>query len=191
MQRRGSDVADPGLGWNTVVGVEAIMNPSGACTYKRDVAHPCKRQHGPHQGYLENYLRYLTRPPKGPDGGPSHYLVAPDVILDLERFLAALWQDHWCFLIFANPDPIHSASLDLDAVGQLFMRQVETDVKGRIDWIGAPHFDTSPKLHLHFAWRGRLLDGSPLWLKRSYISHGLRYRLQQLEEWEERRRWCS
>lgn len=59
------------------------------------------------------------------------------------------------------------------------MQRVEEDLGRRLEWAAVNHYDTDNP-HAHVVIRGVDLDGNELRLGRSYISHGLRWRAQEL-----------
>lgn len=67
----------------------------------------------------------------------------------------------------------------LESIVRETMHQAERDTQRALDWVGAVHQDT-PTLHAHVLLRGRDRDGKDLYLTRSYLTQGLRYRLQEL-----------
>jgi hypothetical protein len=59
------------------------------------------------------------------------------------------------------------------------MGQMTRDTDYRLDWVGVNHYDTAHP-HSHVVVRGLDEDGQVVGLKRDYLTHGLRYRLQDV-----------
>lgn len=76
--------------------------------------------------------------------------------------------------------PEDSAELsDLKPFIRDLMRQMESDLGTRLDWVAADHFNTGHP-HSHIVLRGRDDEGQDLVIARDYISHGLRARAADL-----------
>ena len=59
------------------------------------------------------------------------------------------------------------------------MRQMETDLGTRLDWVAADHFNTGHP-HSHIVVRGKDDGGKDLVIARDYIAHGMRTRASEL-----------
>jgi len=68
---------------------------------------------------------------------------------------------------------------DLKPFVRDLVSQMETDLGTRLEWVGAVHHDTG-RPHAHLVIRGRREDGSDLVMPRTYISHGIRERAEDL-----------
>jgi type IV secretory pathway VirD2 relaxase len=69
--------------------------------------------------------------------------------------------------------PEQGARLELDDYVRTVMRQVEEDLKTKLEWYGVSHHNTD-NAHAHVVLRGMDDSGKPLLISREYLSHGLR-----------------
>ncbi len=81
------------------------------------------------------------------------------------------------FRIIVSPED--AGELDLTAYVRTLMARVERDLGRRLEWAAVNHFDTDHP-HAHLVVRGVDREGRELRFDRSYISHGLRFRAQEL-----------
>jgi hypothetical protein len=122
------------------------------------------------------HLRYLQHG-KGLDGQEAELFTREGVSVDRRTFARDAADDpHQYRLIVSLVD---GDRMDLRAYTQRLMRQVERDLLGPIDWIGATHRDTT-HVHTHLIIRGRDPAGKPLYIHPQYLCHGLRARAQML-----------
>ena len=84
---------------------------------------------------------------------------------------------HHFRFIFSPEDGTEMA--DLKPFVRDLVSQMETDLRTRLEWVGAVHHDTG-RPHAHLVIRGRREDGSDLVMPRAYISHGIRERAEDL-----------
>src|SRR5882757_1736431 len=76
--------------------------------------------------------------------------------------------------------PEDSAEIaDLKPFVRDLMRQVESDLGTRLDWVAADHFNTGHP-HSHIVVRGKDDRGTDLVIARDYIAHGMRARASEL-----------
>jgi type IV secretory pathway VirD2 relaxase len=76
--------------------------------------------------------------------------------------------------------PEDSAEIvDLKPFVRDLMRQMESDLGTRLDWVAADHFNTGHP-HSHIVVRGKDDRGSDLVIARDYIAHGMRARASEL-----------
>jgi type IV secretory pathway VirD2 relaxase len=68
---------------------------------------------------------------------------------------------------------------DLRTFTRDLMRQMETDLETRLDWIAIDHYNTGHP-HTHIVVRGVLDGGGILNIAGDYIAHGIRYRASEL-----------
>ncbi len=59
------------------------------------------------------------------------------------------------------------------------MRQMESDLGTKLDWVAADHFNTGHP-HSHIVVRGKDDQGKDLVIARDYIAHGIRARASEL-----------
>jgi type IV secretory pathway VirD2 relaxase len=97
--------------------------------------------------------------------------------LDREAFVSRSRGDPraWSFVL----SPLDGYRLDMPRYARAFMRQVETDMNVKLDWLGACHYDTAHP-HVHFLVRGNDLNGREFRIARYYIRHGMRLRASQI-----------
>jgi len=153
-QARGGSVAQPSPGSRGAVVKCWISKPSTTG------AHP----------------RYL-RQEKGLDGQDADLFSREGMTVDPRTFAREAAADpHQYRLIVSLPD---GDRLDRTAYTQRLMRQVERDLLGPVDWIGATHRDT-PHVHTHLIIRGRDPAGQDLYIHPRCVREGLRARARAL-----------
>ena len=69
--------------------------------------------------------------------------------------------------------------LDLKAFTRDLVADMERDLKTKLDWVAAVHWNTDNP-HVHLLVRGKVDDGTNLIISRDYISHGMRARAEEL-----------
>jgi len=122
------------------------------------------------------HLRYLQHG-KGLDGQEAELFTREGVSVDRRTFARDAADDpHQYRLIVSLVD---GDRMDLTAYTQRLMRQVERDLLGPVDWIGATHRDTA-HVHTHLIIRGRDPSGQDLYIHPRYLRHGMRARAQML-----------
>jgi len=123
------------------------------------------------------HIRYILRDGTTRQGLPGElYGAAGPAVAD--AFLARSETDPHQFRFIVAPED--SARLaDLQPVICDLMRQMETDLGTKLDWVAVDHFNTG-HLHTHIVVRGRDERGQELIMARDYISHGIRGRMQDL-----------
>lgn len=77
---------------------------------------------------------------------------------------------HFRFII----SPEQGARLELEDYVRSVMRQVEEDLKTKLEWYGVCHHNTD-NAHAHVVVRGVDEAGAPLIISREYLSHGMRH----------------
>jgi type IV secretory pathway VirD2 relaxase len=132
-------------------------------------------------GATEDHLRYLQRG-KGVDGRDAPLFTSQGRVVDDRRFAQLASQDpHQFRFAISIPDVGHPFLSPAPYV-KTVMQQVERDVGRPLDWVGAIHHDTT-HLHAHVVLRGKDRDGNALYIQNDYLSHGLRYRAQEIATW--------
>ncbi len=122
------------------------------------------------------HLRYLQHG-KGLDGQEADLFTREGVSVDRRTFARDAADDpHQYRLIISLVD---GDRMDLTAYTQRLMRQVERDLLGPVDWIGATHRDTS-HVHTHLIIRGRDPAGNDLYIHPRYLRQGMRARARTL-----------
>jgi type IV secretory pathway VirD2 relaxase len=122
------------------------------------------------------HLRYIEREGVEKDG-------AKGVLYDAggpatrEAFEQPRVGERHQFRIIVSPED--AGELDLTEYVRTLMARVERDLGRKLEWAAVNHFDTDHP-HAHLVIRGVDRDGQELRFDRSYISHGLRFRAQEL-----------
>lgn len=129
---------------------------------------------------LRNLLTYMVRPPKGQDGGPSHYVTRDGQPFDRQAFEAAMWDDPLVFLIIVSPEV--GEGIPMDDFCRSFWLQVERRLGKPLRWVSASHYDTDHP-HFHTILGGRTRTGAPLRLPKGFMRHGLRELSQEVLSW--------
>ncbi len=129
-------------------------------------------------GPARAHLRYILRDGTTREGEPGRLYDAHGEHADADAFLERSDGDpHQFRFIVSIEDGAQIA--DLKPVIRDLMRQMEQDLRTRLDWVAVDHFNTGHP-HTHVAVRGRDERGQDLIIARDYISHGLRARAQEL-----------
>ncbi|WP_141340111.1 DUF3363 domain-containing protein [Bradyrhizobium sp. USDA 3458] len=124
------------------------------------------------------HLRYLERDGVTRDGEKGRAYSAIENDADSKAFIERGRTDRHQFrFIVAPEDSIEMA--DLRGFTRDLMRQMETDLGTRLDWIAVDHHNTGHP-HTHVVVRGVLDDGRVLNIAGDYIAHGVRHRASEL-----------
>ena len=92
--------------------------------------------------------------------------------LDDKDFLARSEEDRHQFRIILSPeDADQLASLKENT--RTFMRQMETDLNTKLDWVAVDHYNTGHP-HTHIVIRGKDERGKDLVIAREYLTKGMR-----------------
>jgi hypothetical protein len=122
------------------------------------------------------HLAYLERDGVERDGSPGR-LYGPDEAFSTDEFRERLAQEKRQFRFIVSPeDGMHLALTEL---ARQLMRQMEKDTGRRLIWSAVNHYDTDNP-HVHIVVRGVDRDGDDLRLDRGYLSHGMRWRAQEI-----------
>jgi hypothetical protein len=122
------------------------------------------------------HLRYLEQG-KGEYGQDATLFTDSTRTLDRTTLIANARDDaHQHRLMFSVVD---GERLNLPRFTEDLMRQVQDDTHARLDWVAAVHDDTAHR-HVHVLIRGRDGQGEPVYFKKDYWTHGIRYRAMQL-----------
>ncbi|MGY2849144.1 type IV secretory pathway VirD2 relaxase [Bradyrhizobium sp. USDA 4509] len=124
------------------------------------------------------HLRYLERDGVTRDGEQGRAYSASENEADGKAFIERGREDQHQFrFIVAPEDSLEMA--DLRGFTRDLMRQMETDLGTRLDWIAVDHHNTGHP-HTHVIVRGVLDDGRILNIAGDYIAHGVRHRASEL-----------
>ncbi|WP_028349836.1 relaxase/mobilization nuclease RlxS [Bradyrhizobium murdochi] len=129
-------------------------------------------------GAIRAHLRYVQRDGVTRDGDPGELYDATNDRADGKAFTERSAGDRHQFRFIVAPED--SAELpDLEPFIRDLMRQMESDLGTRLDWVAADHFNTGHP-HSHIVLRGKDDEGQDLVIARDYIAHGLRARAADL-----------
>ncbi|WFU14366.1 relaxase/mobilization nuclease RlxS [Bradyrhizobium sp. CB3481] len=129
-------------------------------------------------GAIRAHLRYVQRDGVTRDGEPGELYNASNDRADGKPFIERSADDRHQFRFIVAPED--SAELfDLKPFIRDLMRQMETDLGTRLDWVAADHFNTGHP-HSHIILRGKDDKGQDLVIARDYIAHGFRARATDL-----------
>jgi type IV secretory pathway VirD2 relaxase len=129
-------------------------------------------------GSLMRHALYVGRDGAGREGDPVQVFDSELDRADGAAFVERCEGDRHHFRVIISPE--YGGEIDdLKAYTRDLVRQVELDLRTRIDWIAAEHHDTG-RPHVHLLMRGRHEDGRNLVIPRPYVSHGFRERAEQL-----------
>jgi hypothetical protein len=123
-------------------------------------------------GILGAELAYIERDAAGMDP-----LYGAEGVRSREDFFAASRGDTRAFELIVSPE--YGSDLDLTTYTQDFMNRVSRDLGIEGDWIAANHYDTRHP-HTHIIIRGMEPDGREMYISSDYLTHGLRYRAQEI-----------
>lgn len=129
-------------------------------------------------GAVRAHLRYVLRDGVTRDGEPGELYDAATDRADGKAFTERSEGDRHQFRFIVAPEDSAELS-DLKPFVRDLMRQMESDLGTRLDWVAADHFNTGHP-HSHIVLRGRDDEGQDLVIARDYISHGLRARAADL-----------
>lgn len=130
------------------------------------------------KGRLGLHLDYLQRDGVTQEGERGLLFDAEGEAADGKAFAERCAEDRHHFRFIVSPDDAEQLA-DLKAYTRDLMRQAETDLGTRLDWVAVDHWNTGHP-HIHVLVRGRSDDGADLVISRDYIREGLRARAGQL-----------
>jgi type IV secretory pathway VirD2 relaxase len=127
---------------------------------------------------LSAHIAYLKREGVTRDGSPTQMFDAESDRADTSAFAERCKDDRHHFRIIVSPEDAAEMS-DLRDYTRDLVRQMETDLGTRLDWVAVDHWNTDNP-HVHLLVRGRTDQGADLVIARDYIGHGLRSRAEEL-----------
>jgi type IV secretory pathway VirD2 relaxase len=95
----------------------------------------------------------------------------------LDEWMRNAAEDRHHFRFIVSPE--NSRNLDLTAFTRELVRQMESDLGTRLDYIAVNHFNTDTP-HSHIIMRGVTDQGNDLVISRDYISNGVRNRAREI-----------
>lgn len=129
-------------------------------------------------GAIRAHLRYVQRDGVTRDGEPGQLYDAASERADGKAFTERSDGDRHQFRFIVAPEDSAELS-DLKPFIRDLMRQMESDLGTKLDWVAADHFNTGHP-HSHVILRGKDDKGQDLVIARDYIAHGLRARATDL-----------
>ncbi len=129
------------------------------------------------QAALIKAANYLEREGAGQNGVPGKAYSQDRNEVSLKQELRSWSKDSYRFHLTISPE--NSADLpDLTLYVRDLMRQVQRDLKTKIEWYASNHYNTRTP-HAHIMMRGRS-GHRPLVIRKDYLNHGIRHRASEL-----------
>lgn len=128
---------------------------------------------------LAAHLKYLVRDGVGVDGTEAKVFTQDKVLDEREagEWVNQCTDDRHQFRFILSPE--QGSQLELEQYAKDLVRQMESDLKTRLDWIAVTHHDTDNP-HVHLVVRGVDESGGDLIISRDYMSRGVRGAAQDL-----------
>ncbi len=127
---------------------------------------------------LSAHLSYLKRDGVSRDGERGVMFDAASDRADDRAFAERCEDDRHHFRFIVSPEDAGEMT-DLKAFTRDLVRQMESDLGARLEWVAVDHWNTDNP-HVHLLVRGVDDAGADLVISRDYISHGLRSRAEEL-----------
>ncbi|MDX2258925.1 MAG: DUF3363 domain-containing protein [Hyphomicrobiaceae bacterium] len=131
---------------------------------------------------LSAHVAYLKREGVTRDGSPTRVFDAAGDNADDRGFTERCKDDRHHFRIIVSPEDAAELT-DLREYTRDLVRQMETDLGTRLDWVAVDHWNTDNP-HVHMLVRGVTDTGTDLVMARDYISHNLRSHAEELAQAE-------
>jgi type IV secretory pathway VirD2 relaxase len=127
---------------------------------------------------VDAHLRYLERDGVTKDGEKGRVYSAFEDEADGKAFIERGRDDRHQFRFIVAPEDAADME-DLRSFTRDLMKQMESDLDTRLDWVAVDHHNTGHP-HTHVIVRGVLEDGRILNIAGDYIAHGVRHRAEAL-----------
>jgi len=126
------------------------------------------------QGYATQKLHvdYIKRDGAALEGEKGHVYSKDQFFADSDEFVENGKNDRHQFRVILSPEDGKDIG-DLTTFTKNFMAQMERDLKTKLDWVAANHYDTANP-HTHIVIRGKRDNGKDLVITKKYISYGMR-----------------
>lgn len=124
------------------------------------------------------HLRYIQRDGVTREGEPGELYGPETDCADGKTFLSEAEGDRHQFRFIVAPEDSTQME-DLKPFIRDLMKQAESDLGTKLDWVAVDHFNTGHP-HSHIIVRGKDDLGKDLVIARDYLSHGLRERARDL-----------
>jgi len=135
-------------------------------------------RHSARSAPLGTHLDYLRREGVTRDGEKARLFGPGTEDADGRAFAERCGDDRHHFRFIVSPDDAPEMS-DLRSFTRDLVRQMETDLGTRLDWVAVDHWNTAHP-HVHLIVRGMRDDGQDLVISRDYIKEGMRDRARDL-----------
>ena len=112
------------------------------------------------------------------EGGPGQLYDREHDVAEGGDFLERQKGDTYQFRLIVAPED-GGRMADLKPFVRDLMRDMEEDLRTKLDWVAVDHFNTGHP-HTHIIIAGHDDRGQDLVMARHYISHGIRHRAQDL-----------
>ncbi|CAN7221334.1 relaxase/mobilization nuclease RlxS [Bradyrhizobium sp. LjRoot220] len=129
-------------------------------------------------GAARAHLRYIQRDGVTREGDPGKLYDASSNRADGKMFVERGAEDRHQFRFIVAPEDSNELA-ELKPFVRDLMRQMESDLGTRLDWVAVDHFNTGHP-HSHIVVRGKDDQGRDLVIARDYIAHGIRARASEL-----------
>ncbi|WP_108519149.1 relaxase/mobilization nuclease RlxS [Bradyrhizobium algeriense] len=129
-------------------------------------------------GAARAHLRYIQRDGVTREGDPGELYDVGSNRADGKTFAERGAEDRHQFRFIVAPEDSNELA-DLKPFVRDLMRQMESDLGTRLDWVAVDHFNTGHP-HSHIVVRGKDDRGKDLVIARDYIAHGIRARASEL-----------
>ena len=127
---------------------------------------------------IDAHLRYLQRDGVTKDGEKGQVYSASQDVEDGRAFVERGREDRHQFRFIVSAEEGVDLS-DHRATTRDLMKQMETDLGTRLDWIAVDHHNTGHP-HTHIIFRGVTDDGKTLNIAGDYIAYGIRERASEV-----------
>src|SRR6202163_1811457 len=127
---------------------------------------------------VDAHLRYLERDGVTKDGAKGQVYSADRDVEDGRGFLERGRDDRHQFRFIVSAEDGANLS-DPRTTTRDLMRQMETDLGTKLDWIAVDHYNTG-HAHTHILVRGVTEDGKTLNIAGDYIAYGIRERASEI-----------
>lgn len=129
-------------------------------------------------GAQHQHLKYIERDSAAPDGERGSLYSERGQEGEAKAFTERGLDDRHQFRVIVSPEDA-SELADLKTFTRDLVKQMETDLGTKLDWVAADHYDTGQP-HTHLVIRGKRDDGTDLIMPKDYVSKGIRERAQEL-----------
>ncbi|MCA9508056.1 MAG: DUF3363 domain-containing protein [Myxococcales bacterium] len=126
---------------------------------------------------LRKHLEYITRDGAGEGEEKPKLFSGSSEDVNLEKLYDFYSKSTHNFRFIISPED--SGKIDLKKFTRKLVKNIEEDLKTKIDWVASIHYDTDNP-HVHMVINGLDKRGDPLYIKKDYISLGIRKRASEV-----------